>query len=243
VWNHDIDCGDSQIGSNLRYSFTTVLTIAVALGAAGCAKEQPAPLWEKVPAARRDLEVSVEASGAIEPVLTVDVKSKASGEIIDLRVETGEDVRSGQLLARIDPRLQQNTLAQADANLDVARAQLENAEAQKRRADQLYKLQTIAETEYENTNLTTRRRAPRSSVPRAISRTPAINGRHVAQGADRRHDPAEERRARHSSSRAPRRTSPAAPCCLRMANLDTMQVRALVMKTDIGKVQAVRAPR
>jgi len=38
--------------------------------------------YEAVPVERRNLVVSASASGAIEPVLTVDVKSKASGEII-----------------------------------------------------------------------------------------------------------------------------------------------------------------
>jgi len=45
-------------------------------------KPQAAPMYEAVPVSRRTLVVSASASGAIEPVLTVDVKSKASGEII-----------------------------------------------------------------------------------------------------------------------------------------------------------------
>ena len=103
----------------------------LALAGSGCKNGQPSPLYEKVPVARRDLQVSVAAAGLIEPVRTVDVKSKASGEIVDMLVETGDDVNIGQLLARIDPRLPRNTLAQAEANLQVARAQLQNAEAQK----------------------------------------------------------------------------------------------------------------
>src|SRR5262245_4168321 len=127
--------------------------VAGAMSSLGCSKAPPATLYEKVAVARRNLSVSVSAAGAIEPVRTVDVKSKASGEIIELHVETGDEVRAGQLLARIDPRVQRNALAQAQANLDVAQARLQNAEAQKRRADELFARQSIAETEHEATNL------------------------------------------------------------------------------------------
>lgn len=219
----------------LRHAATICLFFSLALG--GCAKEQPAPLYEKVAAERRDLEVSVEASGIIEPVLTVDVKSKASGEIIEMRVETGEDVKGGQLLARIDPRLQQNTLAQAEANLDVARAQLQNAEAQKRRADQLFKSQTIAETEYENTNLTYA--TARAAVVRAES--------DVENARDQMEDTAlkapisgtvlQKNVELGTVISSPTKDVAGGTVLLRMANLDTMQVRALVDETDIGKVQ------
>ena len=126
---------------------------AVTLGLAACRQAEPAPLYEKIPVARRDIVVSASASGSIQPVLTVDVKSKASGEIIEMKVETGDDVRGGQLLAKIDPRLPRNNLAQAEANLEVARAQLQNARAQMNRADTLFKTQAITETEYENAKL------------------------------------------------------------------------------------------
>src|SRR5262245_21419967 len=133
-----------------RFSWIAAALSAVAVG---CSNSPPQHLYEKVAVARRDLDVRVSAAGVIEPVLTVDVKSKASSEIIEMRVQNGDEVRAGELLARIDPRLQENTLAQAEANLEVARAQLQNAEAQKRRAEELFKSQSIAETEYETANL------------------------------------------------------------------------------------------
>src|SRR2546422_3064644 len=56
------------------------------------------------------------------------VKSKASGEIIAMPVQTGDEVKKGQLLAKVDPRIPQNNLTQAQANLDVAKAQLDRSE-------------------------------------------------------------------------------------------------------------------
>jgi HlyD family secretion protein len=208
-----------------------------ALALLACREERSAPLYEKVATARRDIVVSASASGAIEPVLTVDVKSKASGEIIEMRVETGDDVRSGQLLARVDPRQPRNQLAQAEANLVVARAQLENARAQLGRADTLYKTQSITEAEYETARLAHAN----------------ANAQVVKAAADL--DLAKDRMD-DTQVRAPIRgtiiqksvelgtviSSPTSDVgggtvLFRMANLDTVQVRTLVDETDVGKVQ------
>jgi len=103
--------------------------LALLLGLAACHKAQSAPLYEKVPVAHRDIVVSASASGAIQPILTLSVKSKASGEILDMPVQTGDDVKKGQLLAKIDPRIPRNDLTQAEASLAVAKAQLDSSNA------------------------------------------------------------------------------------------------------------------
>ena len=71
--------------------------------------------------ARRDIVVSAQASGTVQPDTVVEVKSKASGEILEIRVETGQAVKRGDLLVRVDPRTPRNVLAQAQADLEVAR--------------------------------------------------------------------------------------------------------------------------
>ena len=72
------------------------------------------------------------------------------------------------MLMRIDPRIPTNNLDQAKANLDVARATLANALAQKQRSDELYKQQSITQTEHEqprcSTTPTPRRRLSAPSV-------------------------------------------------------------------------------
>src|SRR2546430_16542312 len=126
---------------------------ALLLGVIACGKKQAPISYEAVAVQRRNLIVSASASGAIEPVLTVDVKSKASGEIIGMNVQTGDDVKEDQLLASIDPRIPRNNLAQAEANLQVAQAQLSNAKAQLARSDTLFKAQAITQTEYDTAKL------------------------------------------------------------------------------------------
>jgi HlyD family secretion protein len=214
-----------------------LLALVLLLAATGCRQAAQAPLYEKVPVSRRDLSVTVSAAGAIEPVLTVDVKSKASGEIIDMRVQTGDDVRAGELLVGIDPRLQRNTLAQAQANLEVAQAQLQNAEAQKRRADELFKRESISETEHETANLN--HATARAAVVRAES--DLENARDQMEDTSLRapvHGTILVKNVELGTViSSPTKDVGGGTVLFRMANLDTMQVRALVDETDIGKVQ------
>ena len=73
----------------------------------------------------------------VEPIRVVEVKSKASGEILRAPVETGDYVARGALLAEIDPRDVQNALDQAEADLEVARVQVAHHRAQRRRVEEL----------------------------------------------------------------------------------------------------------
>ena len=115
-----------------------------------CKKEAPPPVYQAIPVERRDIVVSARASGTIQPDTVVEVKSKASGEILELKVETGQLVKRGALMVRVDPRNPRNLVAQAQADLEVAEARLANATSQKRRADELFKSQSITQQEHEN---------------------------------------------------------------------------------------------
>ena len=84
-------------------------------------EEEQVALYQSAPVERRNITVAVEAAGIIEPVTTVEVKSKASGEILELPVDTGDYVQAGTLLARIDRRVLNNSLQQAKASLEVPR--------------------------------------------------------------------------------------------------------------------------
>jgi len=207
------------------------------LGVAACKKAESAPMYETVPVERRTVVVSAVASGAIEPILTVDVKSKASGEIMEMRVQTGDDVKSGDLLATIDPRIPRNNLAQADANLVVAQAQLANAKAQLARSDTLFKAQAITETEYENANLAYAN--ANAAVVRA--RTDLENARDRMADTRIRAPLAGTIIAKNvelgTVISSPTTDVGGGTVLFRMANLDTVQVRTQVDETDIGKVR------
>ena len=66
------------------------LPLFLVAGLAACA-EEPAgdPMYESATVDRRTIEVSVSSAGVVEPLATVEVKSKASGEVLDVLVELG----------------------------------------------------------------------------------------------------------------------------------------------------------
>jgi len=102
---------------------------------------------------RGDMVIQAEATGNVEPVRKVEVKSKASGEILRLHADVGDRVTRGTLLAEIDPRDVRNNYNQVEANLEVARARLEIAAAQLERSNQLLAANVITQQEHENARL------------------------------------------------------------------------------------------
>ena len=216
----------------------TLRSLALLLGLAACSKKQQPISYEAVPVQRRTVVVSASASGAIEPVLTVDVKSKASGEIIAMNVQTGDDVKKDQLLAEIDPRIPRNSLAQAQANLQVAQAQLSNAKAQIARSDTLFKAQAITQTEYDQAKLD----YANANAGVIKAQSDLENARDRMTDTKLRAPLAGTIIAKNvelgTVISSPTTDVGGGTVLFKMANLDTVQIRALVDETDIGKVQA-----
>lgn len=129
----------------MRRYLGAVLVIA----AAACAKKQVAPTVQTATVTRRDIIVDAQANGTIEPITIIDVKSKASGVITQMPVETGTHVKPGDLIVQIDTRDVQNRYDQAKAALDAAQAKLQVAEADKARNEQMFKARVITPQEYE----------------------------------------------------------------------------------------------
>ena len=213
------------------------MTLLAVLLLAGCKKETPQVVYRAVPVEQRDIIVSAQAAGAIQPDTTVEVKSKASGEVLQLNAETGQLVKRGAPLVRIDPRNARNTLAQAQADLDVAQAKLANATSQKRRADELFKSQSITEQEHDQSVLD----YADASAQVVRSRVAVDNARIQLEDTDVRAPitgtiiaKTVERGTVIASATA---NVSGGTTLLQMADLNLVQVRTLVDETDIGKVQ------
>ncbi|HEU4364590.1 MAG TPA: efflux RND transporter periplasmic adaptor subunit [Candidatus Krumholzibacteria bacterium] len=205
--------------------------------ALACGEKESAPLFEKVPVTRTTIVVSASAAGVIEPVRTVDVKSKASGEIIELHIETGAGVRAGQLLAVVDPRQPRNNLSQAEADLEVARAQLEITKTKFDRATTLFKSRTITESEYEDARLSyvsANAQVVRAQIDLEIARdqmddtriVASVDGVVIAKNVEL-----------GTVISSPTRDVGGGTVLFTMANLDTVQIRTMVDETDIGNVR------
>lgn len=81
-----------------------------------------------------DLAKSVVATGKVEPITKVEVKSKASGIVKKLLVDAGDRVKKGQLLAQLDKEEISAQVAQSRAGLQAAEASLKSAQADFERA-------------------------------------------------------------------------------------------------------------
>jgi HlyD family secretion protein len=81
-----------------------------------------------------DLAKSVVATGKVEPITKVEVKSKASGIVKKLFVDAGDRVKKGQLLAQLDKEEIQAQVEQSSAALQASEASLKGAEADYERA-------------------------------------------------------------------------------------------------------------
>jgi HlyD family secretion protein len=78
---------------------------------------------------RGNLQASVSASGAVNPVTQVSVGTQVSGQIKELYVDFNSEVKAGQLIAQIDPETFEFRVRQAMADVDAARAQVLTAQA------------------------------------------------------------------------------------------------------------------
>ena len=77
---------------------------------------------------RGDIAVTIDATGTIKPLNIVEVSSKASGKILDLRVDAGDYVEKDEIIAVIETTYVQISLEQAEADLRSAQARLQQAE-------------------------------------------------------------------------------------------------------------------
>jgi HlyD family secretion protein len=101
-----------------------------------------------------DINVRVQATGVVEPINPVEIKSKAGGTVIEEPVEVGSKVQRGDLLAQIDPRDVRNAFEQAMADDVVAGMQMEKALRDRARKDSLFKYKVISQAAWDSTKST-----------------------------------------------------------------------------------------
>lgn len=134
---------------NMTRYFPLLALAAIALAPACSRTRTRTPSVQTAAVVRRDIIVDAQANGVVEPINVVEVKSKASGLIIKMPVETGTHVKPGDLVVQVDARDVQNQYNQAAADERAADARLEVSVAQKRRADEMFKGRVITAQEHE----------------------------------------------------------------------------------------------
>ncbi|MCE1227871.1 MAG: biotin/lipoyl-binding protein, partial [Firmicutes bacterium] len=95
------------------------------------------------------LQISVREVGAVDPVTKVDVKSTVSGKIVGLKVREGAVVRAGEVLAEVEPDVNQaQTLSDVKGNLSQAKVSFRNAERDYTQQASLFKEGLISDQAY-----------------------------------------------------------------------------------------------
>ncbi|MEP6620397.1 MAG: efflux RND transporter periplasmic adaptor subunit [bacterium] len=187
--------------------------------------------------ARRDIVIDAQATGVVEPINVVEVKSKASGLIVKMPVETGYQVKPGDLLVQIETRDVQNQFDQSDAALKAAKSKLDVSTAQKKRADDLFKQRIITATEYETAQLDFA-----NAQSQLVSATSSMDlSKQRLEDATVR-APVEGTIIEKTVSLGTVITSATGAfgggtTLLKMANLGQVRIRALFNETDIGQVK------
>ncbi|HEX2451113.1 MAG TPA: efflux RND transporter periplasmic adaptor subunit [Gemmatimonadales bacterium] len=212
--------------------------LAVGLAALAACKDAAAPpRYQAIAVAPRDIVVSANASGTVQPDTTVEVKTRAAGEVLEVKVETGQTVKRGTLLLRIDPRQLRNAVAQAEADLEAALAQQSTTQAQQGRAEELFKTGAITAQDRENVQLSYAN--AKAAVVRA--RVALENARIQLEDTDVRAPIdgtiIEKGVERGSVIASATQNVGGGTTLLKMADLDLVQITSQVDETDIGKVQ------
>lgn len=95
---------------------------------------------------QEDLQVSVREVGVVDPVTKVDVKSTVSGRVVGLKVREGAVVRSGEVLAEVEPDVNQaQTLSEVRGSLAQAKLSFQNAQRDYDQQAALFKAGLISE--------------------------------------------------------------------------------------------------
>jgi HlyD family secretion protein len=113
------------------------------------ASAKQAPAFRFATVERGDLQALVSATGTLNAVTTVSVGTQVSGQVSTLLVDFNDHVKKGQLLARIDPTIAQQGVADAQANLEKLQAQANQASRDQARSRELSSGGLIAPSELE----------------------------------------------------------------------------------------------
>ncbi|MCK7545678.1 efflux RND transporter periplasmic adaptor subunit [Marinobacter bryozoorum] len=196
---------------------------------------------------RGDLEDLVTATGVLQPRDYVDVGAQVSGQLEVIHVDTGDQVRKGDLLAEIDPTVY-------TARVDATRAQLRNQKAQLMEREAQLTLAQIQHRRQQNLlkeEATSREAAQvaEATLRSARAQIEAISAQIQQTESTLR---AEEANLEYARIYAPMdgtvvsiearqgqtlNTNQQAPVLMRIADLSTMTVEAQVSEADIGKLR------
>ena len=223
----------------MKYSTIRMLGLSfflmIIIGCGG-KKEEEFKFYTLKEAETQQLELTVEASGTVEAISSIEIKSKASGQILFLGAEIGDYVEEGVVLARIDQRTPANTLSQANADLEVAKVRLINAQNQFERSNRLHSEGNISDKSFEDAQ-----EAFSSARAQQVRAQVFLENARIALDDTSVRSPIAGTVISRPAEVGQVITSPTSAVgggtlLMEMADLNKVRVRALIDEIDIGKI-------
>ena len=212
------------------------IPLILIFGCGGGKDEEEFKFYALKEAVSQQLELTVEASGTVEAISSIEIKSKASGQILFLGAEIGDYVEEGVVLARIDQRTPTNTLAQANADLEVAKVRLSNAKNQFERSKRLHNEGNISDKSFEDAQ-----ESFSSARAQLVRAEVFLENARIALDDTSVRSPIAGTVISRPAEVGQVITSPTSAVgggtlLMEMADLDNVRVRALIDEIDIGKI-------
>ena len=209
---------------------------ALLVSCGGGSDEEEFKFYTLKEAGAQQLELTVEASGTVEAISSIEIKSKASGQVLFLGAEVGDYVEEGVVLARIDQRTPTNTLAQANADLEVAKVRLSNAQNQFDRSKRLHDEGNISDKSFEDAQ-----EAFSSARAQLVRAEVFLENARIALDDTSVRSPIAGTVISRLAEVGQVITSPTSAVgggtlLMEMADLNKVRVRALIDEIDIGKI-------
>ncbi len=211
-------------------------------------RKPAAPALATSPVSRGDIAQTVEATGVIDAYKLVSVGAQASGQVKSLKVQLGDTVKEGDLIAEIDATTQRNQVLNAEAALDNIRAQravqqasLREAELEFARQQQMLAAEATSRAEYDaaDARLKTARAQIQSYEAQIKGRQTELDTARANLAYTRITAPmdgtvvavvTEEGRTVNANQTA--------PTIVMLARLDLVTVNAEVSEADVSKIKA-----
>jgi macrolide-specific efflux system membrane fusion protein len=249
----------SSLGARLRKRSRVArtgiaLAVAVALGGAGyygCTAwngaSSSAAQYTTAVVQRGDLEDTVTATGILQPRDYVDVGTQVSGQVKKLYAEVGSTVKSGQLLAEIDPTVYTSKVDADRAQIRTQEAQLADKQAQLALAEQQYKRQMNLQRENATTqdavdSAAAALRSAKAQIDvlkaQADQTRSALRGDEANLSYTKIYAPMSGTVVSQTTKQGQTlNANQQAPIVLRIADLATMTVQSQVSEADVSKLK------
>jgi len=137
----------------LRFSLIALLFLPACSGDKKPPPPPPVPVLVAT-VAEKTVPVELKVIGNVEAYSTVSIKSRLSGQLVQVNFKEGQDVKAGELLFVIDPRPYEAALRQVEANLARDKALATKAQADAGRYAELIRKQFVSQQDYDQAKAT-----------------------------------------------------------------------------------------